>query len=222
MTTGYLTYPLSRLNNIIQEGEGQLIPFLELYYDLDASKIPAWGSYPEPLTEDYQSTGDILKAHIELSPSAPTQFISLEFREDDGLKVFVASDILGRLGSFPNGAEIDLLNVAGFKINTDAFQGAFVDQVVFAFSIYRYSPDIVSLFSSKAAAVFLDKVFTQDMPEAPGTASDYNEEVNQVLTQIRFGRAHLRGAARRLDTTPVSMPYEIDATGTDITDRSEY
>lgn len=218
MTGAIFTHPLSRLNNLIQESEGEMLSLLDPYYDIISSKIPAWCSRPEPFSEDYQNTGEILKSHIELSPEAPTQFINLEVIQGEiSLKVHVVSDEYGRLGQFDYKSEIDLLNIAGFKIGADAFQGEMEAGSTFGFSIYRYDPGIVYLFSLKAAINFLKKIFTSDMPESSGTASDYEQELTQHLNQIRFGRAHLRATPRILDTTPLGMPYEIDETGTDIT-----
>jgi len=208
MTAGILTHPLSRLNNVIHDSEGEILSLLDPYYDIPSSKVLAWCSNPEPLTEDYQNTGEILKSHIELLPDARTQFIYIEIiQPDNDLKMNVVSDEYGRMGQFDYKQEIDLLSIGGFKIKEEAFQGEMQPGAFFGFSIYRYHPGVIQLFSLKAAINFLNKVFTSDMPESSGTMSDYENELNQHLSQIRFGRAHLRATPRRYDTTPLGLDW---------------
>lgn len=241
VTAGILSFPLSHLNNVIYEAEGVLMPMIQPYYDLSSSKIKAWSSNPESLVEDLrytsstdmeedlttwyttkgtdpQTSGEFLKSHIELNEQARTQFVYFKFfKEGADLKVFVFSDEFGKLGEFDYGEDIDVMAKAGFKLKGEGFEGLFRENNILSFSIYRYSPDIVSLFSLKTAITFLEKTFTNDMPESPATAGDYQTALTQALNQLRFGRAHLRANPNVLDTSPISMPYEIDETGTDIT-----
>jgi len=243
-TAGVLSYSLSHLNNVIMEAEGMLYPLIQPYYNLEGSMVDAWASNPESIVEEFRETtskveedlanwyqqrsiepegsGELLTSHIQLDKKASTQFVYLKFLKTDGLRqVRAISDTYGFLGDFDYGNEdVDAMGKAGFLIEKEGFEGLFKENNILSFSVYRYSPEIVSLFSLQAAIVFLEKTFTNDMPESPATASDYQNQLNQALNQIRFGRAHLRAAPNRLDTTPISLPYEIDETGTDVSKRN--
>jgi len=219
MAGGTLNYPLSRLNNIIIEAEAELTNLIEPFFNIEGSKIQSWASHPEPLSDSSTKSGDILKSNIEIKKDSPTQFITIEFFEDGGdIKFRVISDFYGTLGQGTPGNEFDSLSVAGFKIKAEAFSGEFSKEDIFSFSIYQHHLSLISIYSLKAAVAVLKKIFTQDMPESPGTAEEYEKRLNQFLSQMRNGRAYLKASEVVLDTTPIGMDYEIDETGTDITD----
>lgn len=221
----YKPRSLRDIQNIIIESDGMLRSALRQVYGTDlTSGITPWAKFPEALTAPraVNSGSGVLSPEMTISSSAITELWTLTFTSSTEYG-FVGS-ISGSQGTGTTSS--DSASTNGYlTVPSAKWSGTPDSGDVFYVRVYAVEAALVNISSLFAAALLLDNLYTDEIPNRTEMAKGYKETAEELLEKytsedsgyvLEIGRT-----ARDLNPIPIAGQMVVSDTGEDISDYAD-
>jgi len=218
LADGWVISPLE-LKEIIVNSDSQLLSQLAPYYNYDLSTSP-YISNPIPFRHNQGDGALFLKNGADVLSFDDTlltfsQVLKLTFTSATAFKV--TSLELGVLGTGDKSTNFTSTN-GEITIPASLWDGTPQQDDVFFIKVYNYPKSMVYLSSLRATIEALNSIYTEQAPNASGTAAQYQKIYDQRIADIQSGKARIETGQSDRNIDPIEIDYNINEYGEDMTD----
>lgn len=211
---------LRDIQNIVIESDGMLRTALRQIYGADlTSGITPWAKFPEALTAPRAVNGGngVLAPEMIISSSAITELWTLTFTSET--EYSFSGSISSSQGTGATDTDSASTNVY-LTVPSAKWSGTPDSGDVFYVRVYEVEAAVVNMSSLFAAALLLDSMYTEEVPNRTEMANGYRDTAETLLekyTDEDFAYALEVGrSVRDLDPIPIAGQMVIDEEGQDI------